>query len=80
MTERGAGRRKEQGMVDWKRVERRKVTMKYLMKLAGGLTSEDGENREYNRALAELLTDAAGLSMDFKGEVARRAGIKDNVE
>ena len=48
----------------------RTVTIGELIQFAGWLASEDGENGEYDRALAELITDAAGLDMISKDDVA----------
>jgi hypothetical protein len=45
----------------------RTVTLGRLLELARGLASEEDENCEYDRALAELLTDAGGLPMDYTG-------------
>jgi hypothetical protein len=52
------------------------VAVSELIKLARGLKSEEGENKEYDRALVELVTDAAGLSMDEKGKIAKKIGVK----
>lgn len=65
---------------DWKRIEKRTVSVRDLIKLAHDLRDEDGDNVEYERALAELVCDAAGLSMGFKKSVARRIGLKCKVE
>jgi hypothetical protein len=51
------------------------VSIGRLCELARGLKSEDGENAEYDRALVELVTDAAGLAMESMGEIAARIGI-----
>ena len=45
------------------------ITIAELLHIAAWLISEDGENPEYDRALAELLCDAAGVSMDHKEEM-----------
>lgn len=47
-----------------------------LVRLARDLRSEQGENKEYDRALVELVTDALGVSMEFKSEIATMLGIK----
>ena len=39
-----------------------------LEQIAAGLLSDDGENVEYDRAVAELLTEAAGKPMDTAPE------------
>lgn len=52
------------------------VSMRTLVKIAKDLASEDGENPEYDRALVELLTYAAGYSMDQREAVAKAVGIK----
>jgi hypothetical protein len=49
-----------------------KKTVNFLFHIAAGLQSEHGENREYDRALCELIADAAGLTRD---EVAERLRI-----
>lgn len=67
-------------MIDWKRVEKRAVSVADLIKLAHDLRDEDGDNVEYERALAELVCDAAGLSMDCKTAIAKRIGLKCKVE
>ncbi len=47
-----------------------------LFEYARGLRSDPGSpNREYDRALVELVTDAAGLPMDAKSVVAAALGI-----
>lgn len=66
--------------LDWKKIEKQAVSVKTLIRLAYDLRDEDGGNVEYERALAELVTDAAGLSMDYKGTVARRIGLKAKVK
>jgi hypothetical protein len=66
--------------LDWKRIEKRTVSVGDLIRLARGLRDEDGDNVEYERALAELICDAAGLSMGLKESVAERIGLKCKVE
>jgi hypothetical protein len=56
------------------------VSVGDLIRLARGLRDEDGDNVEYERALAELICDAAGLSMGLKESVAERIGLKCKVE
>jgi len=52
------------------------ITLRQLFKLARGLKSEHGENAEYDRALAELCTDACGLSLEYQqAEVATAIGL-----
>lgn len=46
-----------------------RVNLRALIDLAGDLVSEDGETPEYDRALAELCTEAAGLGQDDKDMV-----------
>ena len=56
------------------------VTVERLIKLARDLKSEHGENSEYDRALVELVTDAAGLPMNGgKEQVARLLGITGDI-
>lgn len=52
------------------------VSIGKLIMLAQDLKSEHGENPEYDRALVELITDAASLSMDLKHEVAKQLGVR----
>ena len=52
------------------------VTVSDLLELAMWLKSPDGENPEYDRALVELVTDAAGLSMDDKDVIGQAIGVK----
>ncbi|MGI0148680.1 MAG: hypothetical protein ACREDF_04010 [Thermoplasmata archaeon] len=67
--------------MDWKKVMARRITVKELVQLARGLVEPNSdENPEYQRALAELVTDAARLSMDFKNEVARKIGLKAKID
>jgi hypothetical protein len=71
----------EKTMLDWKRIEKRAVTVGDLIKLAGELCDDkDGSNPEYERALTELICDAAGLPMELKAEVGHRMGLKCSVE
>jgi hypothetical protein len=61
-------------MIDPNRV----ITVGRLIELAKGLKSEHGEANDYDRALAELVTDAAGLSMEEgKVLVAEKIGIPE---
>ena len=65
---------------DWQAIESKTVSIKELIDLAANLKCEDGVNREYDRALAEIIVDASGLSMsEAKLEVARRIGIKSKI-
>ena len=65
---------------DWDKIKARMITVGDLIRLASGLKSEHGENPEYDRALAELVTDAAGLSMaSSRGAAARKIGLKIRV-
>jgi hypothetical protein len=66
--------------INWKRIEKKTVSIGDLIRLARDLRDEDGDNVEYERAMAELICDAAGLSMGFKVEVAQRIGLKCKVE
>jgi len=75
-----AGGRPKSEPLDWKDIQSRTVPVGTLIKLARDLRDEDGENVEYERALAELVTDAAGLSMGFKRAVARKIGLKANID
>lgn len=57
-----------------------KITIRELIDLARGLMGpkedrKDGGNPEYERALVELVTDAAGLPMDDKDLVAKEIGV-----
>lgn len=50
-----------------------RFTLAGLIYLAAGLVTEPGDsNPEYDRALAELVTDAAGDSMERRGYYLRR--------
>lgn len=40
-----------------------------VLRTAVSLVSENGENPEYDRALAEMTCDLVELSQDFKGDV-----------
>jgi hypothetical protein len=52
------------------------VSIARLIKLARDLKSEDGENPEYDRALVELITDAAGMTMEYgRPTIAEQIGI-----
>jgi hypothetical protein len=51
------------------------VTIMELIELAKGLKSEDGENSEYDRALLELVTDAARIPQNDRAEVAKLIGV-----
>jgi hypothetical protein len=55
---------------------RAEVRTDTLFELARGLRSEQHENAEYDRALVELVCEAAGLSMDYKEEVAENVGVE----
>lgn len=66
--------------LDWKQIENQAVTVGDLIRFAGDLCDDkDGSNAEYERALTELICDAAGLSMGFKESVAERIGLKCKV-
>lgn len=67
-------------MIDWKKLEKKTVSIGDLIRLARDLRDEDGDNVEYERALAELITDAAALSMEYKTDVANRIGLTCKVE
>lgn len=64
--------------LDWKLIELRAVSVGTLMRLARNLSDPDEENKEYARALVELIVQAAGLSMGDKQAIARRLGLKDD--
>lgn len=66
--------------LNWTEIESRAVSINTLLQLARDLRDEDGDNAEYERALAELVTDAAGLSMDNKQAVAKRIGLKAKID
>lgn len=51
------------------------VTIQELIQLAQFLKSEDGENGEYDRALLELVTDAARISQNDRTLVANLIGM-----
>lgn len=51
------------------------VTVKTLLDIARGLKSEHSENPEYDRALCELICEAAGLSMEHVSAIASELGI-----
>ena len=60
---------------DWKDG---RVTIRELIKFARGLKSDtQGTNPEYDRALIEIIVDAAGLTMDDRDLVAKALGIKE---
>ncbi|MFA5132896.1 MAG: hypothetical protein WC444_06245 [Candidatus Paceibacterota bacterium] len=50
--------------------------MKTLLQIATQLKSENNKNPEYDRALVEFLTEALGLTMDHKNDVAELLDIK----
>jgi len=52
------------------------VGMKTLLQIATQLKSENNKNPEYDRALVEFLTEALGLTMDHKNDVAELLDIK----
>lgn len=54
---------------------RQQIKIADLITLAIQLKSEHGENTEYDRALVELVTDAAGLSMEYKKQIAGLIGV-----
>lgn len=45
------------------------VTIDKLLDIAGELASEHSENGEYDRALTEMVVDAANLSMESRDYV-----------
>jgi hypothetical protein len=55
------------------------VTIRELVHLAHFLRSEHGENDEYDRALLELVTDAAHIPQNDRTIVARAIGIPDYI-
>ena len=63
-------------MKDWKTGS---ITIKELIRLARGLIEpgSDCSNPEYERAMVELIVDAAGLPMDDRSLVARAIGVKE---
>jgi hypothetical protein len=67
-------------MIDWKRIEKTTVSVGDLIRIARDLCDGDGDNVEYQRALAELVCDAAGIPMALKAEVGHRMGLKCSVE
>lgn len=54
------------------------ITIPELIEIARDLRGDpaDGENPEYERALVELIADAAGVGQDGKYLVALAIGIK----
>ena len=54
------------------------VNTEHLLECARFLSSEDGENPEYDRALVELCIDAVGWPMghEEKAEMAALLGIR----
>lgn len=57
--------------------EKRNI-MNYLIEIARGLRSEDGENPEYDRALVELICHAYGLESDSsRAHIAETIGIPE---
>lgn len=61
---------------DCEHPEHSKLDIPKLIALAAGLKSEHGENPEYDRALVELVVDAAGASMEEKTKYAAAIGIE----
>ena len=55
------------------------VTIRELVQLAQFLKSEDGEGREYDRALLELVTDAAHIPQNDRTMVAKLIGVDDYI-
>ena len=51
------------------------ISIATLFALARILKSEYGENKEYDRALVELCTDAAGVSMEERDKIASELEI-----
>jgi hypothetical protein len=51
------------------------VTIKTLIELARDLIEEDEPNEEYERALVELICNAAGVPMDVTGDIAVEIGV-----
>lgn len=41
------------------------MTLNHMIRVAANLTSEDGENPEYDRALVELIVDTQGVGVDM---------------
>jgi len=66
---------------DWTAIRSRTITIGELMNLAAGLCTDPGDppNVEYERAMAELVTDAAGLPMEWKVGMALRIGLKADI-
>ena len=56
------------------------ISIGELIRIASELRSENGENPEYDRALCELITDAASLPMEMRQRIAEEIGIKGNIE
>jgi len=48
------------------------IELRSLIEIAGGLVSEHGENQEYDRALAEICTEASGWSMEQRDLMLRK--------
>jgi hypothetical protein len=55
------------------------VTIQELIQLAQFLKSEDAENKEYDRGLLELITDAARISQNDRTIVASLIGMPDYI-
>lgn len=59
--------RQEHSTTNWRD---KTITIEHLLRIAAALLSEDGENAEYDRALAEVCTEAAGFTMDASDRIA----------
>lgn len=55
------------------------VTIQELIQLAQLLKSEDEENKEYDRGLLELITDASRISQNDRTLVANLIGMPDYI-
>lgn len=53
-----------------------KIDLGTLFQLASFLKSDIGENKEYDRALIELLTDVCGLPPENRKDVAKYLEIE----
>jgi hypothetical protein len=58
----------------------RLVAVGAIIEIAGLLTSEDGKNHEYDRALIELIIGVTGLSMETDRAEVEAAIRKEQVK
>lgn len=61
------------------RVPKGSITFKNLVETAKALRSEDGDNKQYDRALCELVGDAMGTTQEGYPQVAAMLGVSTKV-